>query len=146
MKFPSKLKGCSGAVLDTMVLVYLFENHGGYGAVCEKLLQHAEDGDFTGVITPVTLAELLVRPLQAGRGDLADRYQSAIRHAANIRLCDFSWQTGRMAGALRAKYGLPLPDMFQVACALEHGRVLVTNDMAMRKIEDVDVVFLDDMR
>jgi hypothetical protein len=36
--------------------------------------------------------------------------------------------------------------MFQVACALEHGRVLVTNDMAMRKIEDVDVVFLDDMR
>lgn len=145
MKMPVKLKGCRGAVIDTMVLIYLFEDHPQYGAVAEWLLQRAEAGDFAGVVTPVTMAEILVKPLRNGRADLADRYRTAIRNAANLKMCDFSRQTGAMAGALRAKYGLPLPDMFQAACAMEQGGVLVTNDANLRKIGDIHVVLLNDL-
>ena len=145
MKLPSALKGCRGAVLDTMLLVYLFENHAEYGGVCEWLLQRAEAGDYTAIITPVTMAEIVVKPLQCGRPDIADTYQTAIRNAPNVGICDMSWKTGVMAGALKAKYRLPLPDMLQVACATEHGGVLVTNDHALQKITDVRVILLDEV-
>lgn len=145
MKLPAKLKGCRGVVLDTMVWIYLLEDHPDYGAVSEWLLLRAEAGDFAGLVTPISMAEIMVKPLGNRRPDLADRYRLALRNAANITMCDFTWQTGTLAGALRAKHGLPLPDMFQVACAMEHGGVLVTNDAALRKIDDIHVVFLSDL-
>ncbi len=145
MRLPAALRGIRGAVLDTMVLIYLLEDHPKFGALCEWLLQRAEAGDYSAVVTPVTMAELLVKPLQAGRSDLSDRYQAAIRNAPNVRLCDVTWRTGAMAGALRAKYGLALPDMFQAASAMEHGGVLVTNDRTLRKVGEIRVVLLEDL-
>ncbi len=145
MKLPGKLKGCRGAVLDTMLIIYLFENHEKYGGVVEWLLQRAEAGEFQGLITPVTMAEILVKPLRNGRNDLADIYRQSFVNAENIKLCAMTFKTGAMAGALRAKYGLPLPDMFQAACALEHGGVLITNDVNLRKISDIHVVILSEI-
>ncbi len=128
-----------------MVLIYLFEDDVKYGAICEGLLQRAETGDYFALLTPITMAEIVVKPLRAGRTDLADRYQTAVRSAPNVRLCDVSWKTGVMAGALRAKYGLPLPDMFQAACAMEHGGVLITNDTALKQIKDIEIILLSDL-
>ncbi|MCX7001952.1 MAG: PIN domain-containing protein [bacterium] len=142
---PSGLRGCRGAVLDTMLLIYLLENHAKYGGVCEWLFQQAEAGEYTGVITPVTMAEIVVKPLQCGRHDIADSYQTAICNAPNMCICDFSWKTGVMAGALRAKYNLLLPDMFQVASAMEHGGVLISNDRVLRKIMEIRIILLDDL-
>ena len=145
MKLPAAMKGCRGAVLDTMFLIYLLEDHPRFGALCEWLLQRAAAGDYSGVVTPITMAEILVKPLRAGRSDLGDRYQAAIRNAPNVTMCDMTWRTGAMAGALRAKYGLPLPDMLQAASAMEHGGVLVTNDCALKKVEDIRIILLGDL-
>jgi len=145
VKLPLPFHGSHGVVLDTMLFIYVLEDQPRFGALCERLLQRAADGDYTGLITPITMAEVLVRPLQAGRADLADRYRSALQNLAGVALCDLTWQAGTMAGALRAKYGLPLPDMLQAACAMEHGGVLLTNDKALRKIGEVRVVLLDEL-
>ncbi len=145
MKPPNSLKGVQGAVLDTMVLIYLLEDHPVYAPICERLLGWAETGVFSGVISPVTMAEIIVKPLRSGRSDLADRYQTALRNLANVTLCGFSWQTGVMAGALRAKYGLALPDMFQAACALDNGGALISNDKALRQVGEIRVVLLDEL-
>jgi predicted nucleic acid-binding protein len=54
-----------------------------------------------------------------------------------------SFETGLLAGSLRAKYGLPLPDMIQVACAMRSNTpTLITNDTAMEQIEEVEVFLL----
>jgi predicted nucleic acid-binding protein len=145
MTIPRALKGVRGAVFDTMVLFYLLEDHPTYAPVCEALFRFAEDGGLSGVITPITLAEIVVKPLCAGRPELADRYQNAIKNLPNIALGELSWKTGVMAGALRAKYGLALPDLFQAACAMEHGGVLITNDKALTRIEEIRVVLLNDL-
>lgn len=145
MKIPALLKGVRGVVFDTMVLIYLLEDHPVYAPVCEKLLEWTEAGAFTGAVSPVTMAEIIVKPLRAGRTDLADRYQTALRNLPHVTLCPFSWQTGVMAGALRAKYQLALPDLFQVACAMENGGVLITNDKALKRISDIRVVLLNDL-
>jgi len=128
-----------------MVLIYVFENQSAYAAVCEWLLLQAEAGSFTGIVTPVTMAEIVVKPLQCNRPDIADAYQAAICNAPNVQLCELAWETGVMAGALRAKYGLPLPDMLQAACAIRQNAVLITNDRALRAVKDVEIILLSDL-
>lgn len=146
MKLPEGLKGAQGVVLDTNILIYCFEDHPQYGRVAEFLLQQAEAGSYHGVVTPVTAAELLVKPLKAGRADLADRYRAALAHLPNIACIGISHELGCMAGALRAQYGLPLPDMFQVAAALMSPTpTLITNDRVLKQVSDVRVILLGEV-
>ena len=146
MKLPSNLQGGHDVVLDTMIFIYLFEDDQKYGRCCEWLLQQAADGAFTGVITPVTAAELLVKPLQLKRHALADHYRDALRSLPNIRLVSFSPEAGFMAGALKAKYNLPLPDMIQVAMAMErNSTALISNDKALQRVKEVNVILLDSL-
>jgi len=146
MKLPSLLHGGHDVVLDTMILVYFFEDDQKYGRPCEWLLQQAADGAFSGVITPVTAAELLVKPLQSKQIALADRYRDALHSLPNIRLVGFSPEAGFMAGALRAKYSLPLPGMIQVAVAMErNSTALISNDKALQRVKEVNVILLSSL-
>ena len=146
MRLPSHLQGGHDVVLDTMIFIYLFEDDQKYGHCCEWLLQQAADGAFTGVITPVTAAELLVKPLQLKRHALADHYRDALRSLPNIRLVGFSPEAGFMAGALKAKYNLPLPNMIQVATAMErNSTALISNDKALQRVKEVNVILLDSL-
>jgi predicted nucleic acid-binding protein len=52
-----------------------------------------------------------------------------------------------MAGALKARYGLPLPDMFQIAAAMSHpANAFITNDKALGRVNAVDLFLIDEMR
>jgi len=146
MKLPSILHGGHDVILDTMIFIYLFEDDQKYGRSCEWLLQQAAEGIFTGVITPVTAAELLVKPLQSKQTALADHYRDALRSLPNIRLVNISPEAGFMAGALRAKYNLPLPDMIQAATAMEiNSTALISNDKALQRVKEVNVILLDSL-
>jgi len=78
-----------------------------------------DQGFFSGVVTPITAAEILVKPLTKKRLSIADRYRMAIRS---------------------------LPDMFQAAVALSFpARTLITNDRALRKVREVRILLLDEL-
>jgi len=141
-----ELKGKRGVVIDTMVLIYLFEAHPAYADLCESLVERMDQGFFSGVVTPITAAEILVKPLTQKRLSIADRYRMAIRSLPNVVLARIDEEIAFMAGALRAKYRLPLPDMLQVAVALSFpARTLITNDRALRKVKEVRVLLLDEL-
>jgi predicted nucleic acid-binding protein len=143
MKLPKRLPGRKGVVLDTMIFIYLFEDSPQFGSVSEFVLEQGRLGRFEGIVTPITAAELMVKPLQNKRYDLADRYRLALRSMQNVVPVAFSFETGLLAGSLRAKYGLPLPDMIQVACAMQSKTpTLITNDKAMEQIEEAEVFLL----
>ena len=112
------LDGRRGVVIDTMVFIYLFEDHPAFGDICENLFNQIKVGVFSAIVTPITAAEVLVKPLKKGQMSIADKYRNAIRNMPNISNIKFDVEIGFMAGSLRAKYGLPLPDMLQVAAAL----------------------------
>lgn len=138
------LDGKTGVVIDTMVFIYLFEDHKDYAGHCEEIIDRMGKGFFSGVITPVTAAELLVKPLQNNLSSIADRYRLAIRNLPNVNLANLDTEIAFMAGSLRAKYGMPLPDMFQAATALRFpARTLITNDRSMTKIEEIDIFLLE---
>lgn len=140
------LAGRQGVVIDTMVFIYLFEEHPRYVDLCEQIIDHIFKGTFTGVVTPITAAEILVKPLKQNKIAIADRYRRAIGNIPNLKLFQFDIQTGFMAGALRARYGLPLPDMFQIAAAMSHpAKAFITNDKALRRVNEVDLFLIDEM-
>lgn len=145
MTVERQLRGRRDVVLDTTVWIYLFEDHSRYGPLCEKLLAAVGAGVFSAVVTPITAAEVLVKPVKERRPDIADRYRVALRTQPNVRCVAFDEESGFVAGALRAAYGAPLPDMLQAAAALRAPRpTLVSNDKAMKRIREVDVLLLDD--
>ncbi len=129
-----------------MVLIYLFEDQKRYAPVCERLLAEVGRGAFEAVVTPITMAELIVKPLKEGRPDLANAYRAVLTGHPNLSLSAIDSDIGWMAGALRAKYGLALPDMLQAAAAMRAQRpVLISNDRVLRKVEEVEVLLLDDL-
>jgi len=131
--------------MDTMVLIYLFEDHPIYGELCEQIMSRLAEGFFSGVVTPVTAAEILVKPLKQKNFLIADRYRGALRNLPNVILPDITLEIAFLAGSLKAKYGMPLPDMFQAAMALTFpARTLITNDQAMGKLEELDIFLLDE--
>ena len=146
MTLASALQGAERAVIDTMIFIYYFEDHADYGNRADAVVRAAAGNLFEAIISPVTAAELLVKPLQANRSDIADRYRMAMTHLENSSQSNLSWNAGCLAGAMRARYGLPLPDMFQVAVAIEIGSgALITNDRALRRVEEIPIVLLDDL-
>ncbi|MFH1760697.1 MAG: type II toxin-antitoxin system VapC family toxin [bacterium] len=144
MKLPSGLHGRRNVVLDTMVFIYLFEDSSGYGQVCEFLVDKAGSGLFSGIVTPITAAELVVKPIEKKREDLADRYILSLQSMKNIKPVFMDFKIGQLAGALRAKYKLPLPYMIQAAFALcSEKPTIITNDKAMKIIKEVQIYLLD---
>jgi len=141
-----ELDGKKGVVIDTMVFIYLFEDHPDYAGVCEHIIKRMSTGIFTGIITPITSAEILVKPLKQKQFSVADRYRSAIRNIPNVTLPGINTEIAFMAGSLKAKYGMLLPDMFQAAMALYFpAHALITNDRAMEKVKEIDIFLLDKM-
>ncbi len=146
LKTLNALGGRQGVVIDTMVLIYLFEEHPRYVDLCEQIMDHIFKGIFTGVVTPITAAEVLVNPLKQTHIAIADRYRRALGSILNLKLFQFDMHAGFIAGALRARYGFPLPDMFQVAAAMSQpAKTFITNDKALRQVNEVDVFLIDEM-
>jgi len=140
------LEGRQGVVIDTMVFIYLFEDHPTFGNLCENVFNRIKDGFFSAIVTPITAAEVLVKPLKKGKLSIADNYRNAIRNMPNISNIRFDEEIGFMAGSLRAKYGLPLPDMFQVAAALtQPANAIITNDRDIRRVRETDIFLLSDL-
>ena len=51
-----------------------------------------------------------------------------------------------MDGSLRAKYGLPLPDIIQVATALSQpANAIITNDRDIQRVRETNVFLLSDL-
>ena len=145
MRLPTELKDRKGVVLDTMVFIYLFEDGEPFAAVAEFLVQQMEVGAFHGILTPITAAEILVKPYSRQRVDIAKSYQNALRSITNLDSIEISHEIGYRAASLKAAYGLPLPDMIQLACALESNTpALVTNDKALKKVNEVRIFLFDE--
>lgn len=147
MKTLAAALGKGPVVLDTMFWIYLFEDDPRHGELCQKVARMASAGQFQAVVTPITIAELLVKPVANHRPDIADRYRGILESLDFVVRVPITFETGCLAGALRAKYGLPLPDMIQVACALAASDpVLLTNDRTLRRVTEARIVLLDELR
>lgn len=131
--------------LDTSVFIYHFEAHPRYRDLTVRILRTISRGECRAVASELTLLELLVRPLQLERQDVADEYEALLSHFPNLELVPLSRKVVLRAATLRARYGLRTPDALILATAIVQGATLViTNDRHWKRVEEVKVAFLDD--
>ena len=71
---------------------------------------------------------------------------SSITFACILSNIKFDAEIGFMAGSLRAKYALLLPDIFQVAAALaQPANAIITNDRDIQRVQETEVFLLSDL-
>ena len=115
--------------LDTMVFSYHLFNHPRYAPLTSVVLVAIESGEVAGLITTVTLAEVLTVPAQAGDRRAMQDYELYLTRFPNLRLVPLDVTLARETALVRATSRLRIPDAVQVAAArLAGADAIVTND------------------
>lgn len=116
--------------VDTNVLIALVEEK---RREVLSLFYGAAEGKISFVTSEISLAEVLVKPLETGRSDLVAAYSELLADGPSLSTIAISrgilWQSAE----LRSKMGGKLPDAVHVASAMEAGcDVLLSNDLRLR--------------
>ena len=147
-KLDSVLGAHSLIAVDTPVFIYHFEDNPHYRNLTLSLFEAIETGACNAVTSVLSRLEILVRPLQENRPDIADSYRLLIDTFPNLSQLSIDQEIADRAAALRASLGLATPDSIHLACALTAGAtLLVTNDADFSKgeIDDLEVLLLDSL-
>jgi predicted nucleic acid-binding protein len=132
--------------LDTSIFIYHFEKNPTYLSLTHQLFSMIESGDLLGVTSTITLMEIIVRPLDLGRQDIARKYEALLVNFPNLDVIDLDRDIIRQAARLRAEYKIRPPDALQVSACLSHAaKAFITNDRKLERLREiVDVIILDD--
>lgn len=146
MKIADVLGGIRRLFLDTSPVIYYVEEHPRYIDVVAAVFDAIDDGSLVGVTSPITLAESLVVPYRVGLTALELRYINCIVYAHNTDFVPIDERVASHAAALRARYGLRLPDALQAAAAQQaRCDALLTNDPIFRRIAELSVLVIDEL-
>ena len=100
---------------DTNLFIYLWEDYGALShAVAELRAKMLRRGDQL-LTSTLTLAEILVKPTDAGNAELCRKYEEAISSAALLIPLDA--KVARIYAAIRRDRLLKAPDVIQLASA-----------------------------
>ena len=131
--------------LDTVVFIYLIEEHPKYLPLVEPIFTAVSDGTLDVVTSGVTLLEALVHPYRTGDAARAERYEDILTRSRGVHIIDLDRSVLRGAARLRAALRVKTPDALQLAAALMAGcPAYVTNDHALPAIPNLRIVQLRD--
>jgi predicted nucleic acid-binding protein len=119
--------------LDTNVFIYAVEAVAEYMAAVEALFGRLEDGTVNAVTSELALAEVLAKPFEVGRHDIADVYEAMLTPSMWLSVLPIDRSTLIEAAKLQAQLKLRLPDAVHVATAIAAGcRTVLSNDRRLR--------------
>ena len=112
---------------DTNLFIYLIEDEGErarrVAGLRERMIERGDEL-FTSALT---LGEVLVKPIEAGRDELRLRYEHAINAASTV--LPFDTLAAPYYAAIREDRSIRPPDAIQLACAAAAGiDLFITND------------------
>ncbi len=112
---------------DTNLFIYLFEDYGALskavGQLRSKMLARGDQL----LTSTLTLAEILVKPIERGDSELCRKYEHAISTASSM--ISFDVKAAKIYAALRSERSLKAPDAIQLACAASANvDLFITND------------------
>lgn len=115
--------------LDSSIVIYLIERHPAYARQIERAL--SGDDQIIPATSRLTHLEVLVKPLQSGHEEAADRYLTFL---ATTRLLSINDETFNIALALRVRHHLKTPDALHLAVTQQYQcDALWTNDDRLAK-------------
>ena len=132
--------------LDSCIFIYHFEGSSKYCELTFDLFKDIEDGNTIASCSTLVLTEVLVLPCKLGRHDVAKEYEFLIKTFPNINLIPVSSDIAAKSAKIRSKYNIPTPDSIHLANALTvNCSLFVTNDSRLKKIDDIDIICLEEL-
>ncbi|RME35355.1 MAG: type II toxin-antitoxin system VapC family toxin [Gammaproteobacteria bacterium] len=132
-------------LIDTCIWIYHFSGDARFGNKVSRLLRRIERGEWEGIVSEISLLEILVQPLRLGRQEVADTYELVLERFPHLEICGIGREETLSAAALRARYGLRTPDALILATGLNRGATLaLTQDHQWRRIREIEVRTLDE--
>ena len=138
--------------LDANVFITAFEQTGARSDHAWWILEAVENGEIIGATSEITLAEVLVKPVERDASDLAAAYDSMIVSGPNFEVLPVRREVLVAAAGIRAgRQSVRLPDAIHIASAMAMDcRFFVTEDRRLKVPNDmmllgVDPFTLDDV-
>jgi predicted nucleic acid-binding protein len=145
VKLSDVLSSVQQMFLDTAPIVYFVEKHPIYFALVSPVFERVDGDRLAAVVSPITLAECLVFPYRLGHTDSVQVFRELL--TLRMRFVPIEETIASEAARLRARYNLNLPDALQCAVALNtECDTFLTNDSALKRVTELNVVVLDELR
>lgn len=136
--------------LDTCPIIYYLQEHPRYINLVNNLFSLMARGSITGVISAVSLIEVLVKPIRDQQMDLAVQYRDNLLSAPYLQFYPLEERISEKTAVLRAKYygngkKLKVPDAVQLATAVcAEADLFITNDSNFRELTEVEILIIED--
>jgi predicted nucleic acid-binding protein len=145
MKVAVAFRGVGRIFLDTAPVIYHVEGFVPLQPVTDWVFQQIQAAGFRAVASPITLAECLVRPYQLAIPGLIQQFRAALQAGTGTTYFSID-HCADAAAELRARYGLSLPDGFQIAAAVASGcDAFLTNDLGLKRVTELPILALDEL-
>lgn len=146
MKISKELSKFKSVFIDTAPIIYYIEAHSKFGPITKELVKLFQSGEIIAFTSVITLAEVLPKPIELGRRELADRFANFLKKGKNINMIDVTVEAADIAGRLKGKHKfLNTMDAIQIGSAINtEADVFITNDLSLKKIKEIKVLALKD--
>jgi len=113
--------------VDTNVLIYFLEGIEPYASKVENLLDSFMKRENDGVISPISIAEILVGYYAANDEETANKVKSLLQDLTKngFEITSVTFQIADIAAEQKAKRGGRLPDAIITATAVDRGANLI---------------------
>lgn len=117
---------------DTNLFIYLLEDKGELTERVVSLRERMIERQDQLLTSALTLGEVLVKPLEAGDGDLMRRYERTI--TASAAVLPFNQAAATVFATVRQNRAIQPADAIQLACASVAGvDMFITNDQRLSR-------------
>jgi len=146
LKISKEISKCRSVFIDTAPIIYYIEAHSKFGPITKELVQLFQSGEIIAFTSVITLAEVLPKPIELGRRELANKFASFLKKGKNISMIDVTVEAADIAGRLKGKHKfLNTMDAIQIGSAINaDADVFITNDLSLKKIKEIKVLALKD--
>jgi len=129
--------------LDTSCFIYLIENHKEFALPLRSIFSDLGKEKIQAVTSVVTVAEVLVKPIEQSKNDLVTKYHELFTTVKSLSVVAPS---ARLAAMIRATYRFTLTDSFQLALAKENNcKTFLTNDDRLKIYKDLPVKLISNL-
>ena len=113
----------------------------------DEIFAWLECSPHTAVTSSLTMTELLVQPYRTRNLALVDQYYGLLSTFPNLEWVAPDLAIADAAARIRADHNLRTPDTLQVATGIQSGATaLLTNDMDLSRVSQIEVAILDQLR
>ena len=93
----------------------------------------------------IIITEILTKPYQLGRSDLALAYKTLIQAIPNFSMLAPNEHICDHAARIRSEYGFKTPDAIHIATAIEeNAQAIVGNDKRWQQVKEIKTIILED--